>query len=65
MARDLIDPKTRQATAFYAAVAVAVYDILKNGFHPLNAIVLASAAGLSAAGMLAHIIKQDGKSMKD
>lgn len=62
MARDLIDPRTRQATAFYAAVAVAVYDIIKTGFHPLNALVLASAAGLSAAGILAQILRPQEKS---
>jgi hypothetical protein len=57
MARDLIDPRTRQATAFYAAVAVAVYDILRQGFHMLNTIVLASAAGLTVAGALAALVK--------
>lgn len=58
MARDLVDPKTRQATAFYAAVAVAVFDIVKHGggFNIWNTIILAGAAGLSVAGILAHII---------
>lgn len=55
MARDLLNPSTRQATAFYAALAVTLYDILRQGFHPLNAIVLASAAGLTVAGTLAAL----------
>lgn len=64
MARDLIDPRTRQATAFYAAVAVAVYDVVKHGggFNIWNTLVLASAAGLGAAVALAQIIKPGGKS---
>lgn len=57
MARNLTDPKTRQATAFYAAVAVAVYDVIQRGFHPINAIMLASAAGLTVAGAIAAIMQ--------
>ena len=57
MARDLIDPRTRQATAFYAALAVALYDVIRQGFQPLNTIVLASAAGLTVAGALAAVFK--------
>lgn len=56
MARKLTDPSTRQATAFYAALAVTIYDILKQGFHPLNTIVLAAAAGLTVAGTIAAIM---------
>jgi len=55
MARNLLDPSTRQATAFYAALAVTIYDILKQGFHPLNTIVLAAAAGLTVAGTMAAL----------
>ena len=57
MARDLIDPRTRQATAFYAATAVSVYDVIRHGFHFWNVLILASAAGLSAVGVLAMIVK--------
>lgn len=64
MAKGLIDPSTRQATAFYAAVAVAVYDVLKTGggFNIWNTIVLASAAGLTVAGTLAAFMKPKEKS---
>lgn len=57
MARDLIDPRTRQATAFYAAVAVAVYDVIRQGFHPLNTVFLAAAAGLTTLGAFAAMFK--------
>jgi hypothetical protein len=60
MAQKLIDPRTREATAFYAALSVAVYDILKSGFQPLNTIVLASAAGLTIVGMLGAMVKGIG-----
>lgn len=52
MARDLINPRTRQATAFYAALAVTVYDVVTRGFHLWSALILASAAGLTAAGII-------------
>lgn len=58
MARKLINPDTRQATAFYAALAVAIYDVVKphGGFNVWNTIVLASAAGITVAGALAAIL---------
>jgi hypothetical protein len=58
MAQNLIDPRTRQATAFYAALAVALYDVMRQGFQPLNTIFLASAAGLTTLGMLSAFLKQ-------
>lgn len=61
MARNLIDPRTRQATAFYAALAVALYDVIRQGFQPLNTIFLAAAAGLTVAGTLAALFKAPEK----
>ena len=57
MARNLVDPRTRQATAFYAALAVSLYDVYRSGFHPLNTALLAAMAGLSVLGALAAVLK--------
>ena len=57
MARDLVDPKTQKATAFYTALGVAAWDVIKSGFHPLNALILASMAGLGVVGILGTILK--------
>lgn len=57
MARNLIDPRTRQATAFYAALAVALYDVIRQGFHPLNTALIATMAGVSVLGALAAVLK--------
>lgn len=59
MARDFLDPKTRQATAFYAALGIAVYDVIRQGFKPLNMIFLAAAAGISVVGGLAILFGGD------
>lgn len=61
MARDLIDPKTRQATAFYAALAVSLFDVIKRGFHPLNAAMLAAMAGITVLGALSMVLKPQEK----
>ena len=57
MARGLVDPRTRQATAFYATLAVSIYDVLKSGFHPLNTAILAAMAGMTVLGGLAAVLK--------
>ena len=59
MAKDLIDPKTRQATAFYAALAVTMWDIIRpgGGFHPLNTAFLAALAGITVLGGLGAVMK--------
>jgi uncharacterized membrane protein YjjB (DUF3815 family) len=61
MARNLLDPRTRQATAFYAALAVTLYDIATKGFQPINAAMLAGAAGITVLGTLAALFKQPPK----
>jgi hypothetical protein len=54
----MIDPKTREATAFYAALAVAVWDIYHNGFHLWNSAFLAGLAGIGTAGLLGLAISK-------
>lgn len=57
MARNLVDPSTKQATAFYAALAISVYDVFRSGFHPLNTAMLAAMAGITVFGALAALLK--------
>lgn len=57
MARNLVDPRTKQATAFYAALGITLWDVFKSGFHPLNTAMLAALAGLTVLGGLGAILK--------
>lgn len=51
--KKLIDPKTKQATAFYAALGVVLWDILNRGFNIYSAVILGALAGLGTLGALA------------
>lgn len=55
VARSLIDPRTKQATAFYSALGITLWDILRHGFQPISAIMLAGMAGIGVLGALGMI----------
>jgi hypothetical protein len=52
MAR-LIDPSTRRSTAFYAALAIVVWDVYTRGLNVYSAVTLGALAGLGTLGALA------------
>lgn len=52
MARRLIDPKTKEACAFYAGLAAALWDVVTRGFHMWNVVFLASLCGITVAGLI-------------
>lgn len=52
----LVDPKTKQATAFYALLGVLCGDIWNNGLHKWNLIGLILFAGLGSISGLARLI---------
>lgn len=66
MARNLVDPRTKQATAFYAALAVTIWDIARpgGGFHPINTAFLAALAGITVLGGLGTILKDKPPAQK-
>jgi hypothetical protein len=53
--RKLVDPATKHATAFYAAVGVTVYDMIVRGFHPWNTVLMALLAGVGTLGTWAAL----------
>jgi hypothetical protein len=54
----LIDPRTKQATAYYTALGITVFDIARHGFQPMSTLLLAALAGLGTLGILGTITKQ-------
>lgn len=56
VARRLVDPKTKEACAFYAALAAAIWDAITRGFHVWNVVFLASLCGISVAGVLSLLL---------
>lgn len=56
MARRMIDPKTREACAFYAATAAACWDVVTRGFHLWNVVFLAALCGVSVAGLVSLLL---------
>ena len=60
MSRRLIDPRTREATAFYAALGVTLWDILQKGFNPYSVAILAAMAGIGVLGALGMVLKPPG-----
>lgn len=56
--RKLTDPKTRESTAFYAALGVAVWDVITRGFHLWNALFMASLCGVGVAGALSLLMEK-------
>lgn len=62
VASSMINPRTRQATAFYAALGITLWDVYRQGFHPINASMLAAMAGIGVLGALGAIM---GKAEKE
>ena len=62
VAHSLVNPRTRQATAFYAALGITLWDVYRQGFHPINASMLATMAGIGVLGALGAIT---GKAEKE
>jgi hypothetical protein len=48
----VLDPSTRKATAFYAALGVAVWDSVRHGINLYNGAALLALAGVIAADTL-------------
>lgn len=57
MAFQLTNPKTKEATAFYAAVTAGVMDIFHRGASLWNVALLASLAGVGVAGALSLLFR--------
>jgi hypothetical protein len=57
----ILDPKTRAATAYYAALGMTLWDIKSRGFHGWNTLFLAALCGLSVAGTLGWLLGRDSK----
>lgn len=62
VAASMLNPRTRQATAFYAALGITLWDVYRQGFHPINASMLAAMAGIGVLGALGAIM---GKAEKE
>jgi hypothetical protein len=61
----LMDPKTRSATAFYAALGIVLWDIKTRGFHGWNTLFLAALCGLSVAGTLGWLLGRETPEPKE
>lgn len=64
VASSMINPRTRQATAFYAALGITLWDVYRQGFHPINASMLAAMAGIGVLGALGAIMGRPEKEPK-
>lgn len=64
VASSLVNPRTRQATAFYAALGITLWDVYRQGFHPINASMLAAMAGIGVLGALGAIMGKQEKEPK-
>lgn len=60
----LTDPATKQATAFYAALAAAVLDAYHRGFQLWNVVLIGALCGVTVTGLMATLI-QAAQSKKD
>lgn len=56
LVKKLTDPKTKEATAFYAALAAVVLDAYHRGFHLWNVVLIGSLCGITVSGLLAAIL---------
>ncbi len=59
VAASMLNPRTRQATAFYAALGITLWDVYRQGFHPINASMLAAMAGIGVLGALGAIMGKE------
>ena len=56
LVKRLTDPKTKESTAFYAALAAVILDAYHRGFHLWNVILIGSLCGITVSGLLAAIL---------
>lgn len=64
VAASMLNPRTRQATAFYAALGITLWDVYRQGFHPINASMLAAMAGIGVLGAMGAIMGRTEKEPK-
>ncbi len=64
VAASMLNPRTRQATAFYSALGITLWDVYRQGFHPINASMLAAMAGIGVLGALGAIMGRTEKEPK-
>jgi hypothetical protein len=57
MAFRLTNPKTKEATAFYAALTAGMMDVFHRGATLWNVVLLASLAGVGVAGALSLLVR--------
>lgn len=57
MALRLTNPKTKEATAFYAALTAGMMDVFHRGASLWNVVLLASLAGIGVAGALSLLVR--------
>jgi hypothetical protein len=50
--QSLIDPRTKQSTAFYALLGIAGWDVISRGFNRWNAVILAALAIPGVLGVI-------------
>jgi len=53
--KKLVDPRTKQSTAFYALLGIAGWDAITRGFNRFNAALLAALAVPGLLGFLASV----------
>jgi len=56
--RNLTDWQTKEATAFYAALAVCLWDVWKTGCGLYNTSALIALAGIGTISLVAHAVNQ-------
>lgn len=54
----MIDPRTKESTAFYAALGITLWDIFRHGFQPMSTMLLAAMAGLGTLGLIGTLTKK-------
>lgn len=57
--KKLTDPKTKAATAFYAALAACLADVFHRGFNWYSAALLGLMSGVLTLGTLALLLGKD------
>jgi hypothetical protein len=63
--KNLVDPRTKTATAFYMVLGIACWDVLGKGFNRFNSIILAAMAIPGLIGVVAQAIGYSGKQPPD
>jgi hypothetical protein len=54
--KNLVNPRTKAATAFYFALGISGWDVVSRGFNRYNAAVLAALAIPGLVGAAAHLL---------